>query len=59
MRNWMGWEDIANAFKIGRTTAFSLMEEYEKAGGEVFRPKPKIRRVPEKEFTEFFTKRGK
>lgn len=58
MRSWLGWEEIASTFKVGRTTAFTLMTEYEKSGGEVFQPSPKIRRVPEKEFTEFFIKRG-
>lgn len=49
--------DIMTVYRVKRTTAFNLLNEYEKAGGEVIRI-GKLRRVQEEQFTAFLKGRS-
>ena len=54
---WLSPADIQTTFGIKRTTAFNLLKEYEKKGGEVIRI-GKFRRVEEVKFTNFLKERS-
>lgn len=48
---------IQETYQIGRSTAYKLLNEYEKSGGEVIHI-GKLRRVSEELFTEFLRTRN-
>lgn len=58
MSRFLSPADICELYRIKRTTAFNLLKEYERAGGEVIRI-GKLRRVEETAFTQFLKERSK
>ena len=55
---WLSPADICELYRIGRTTAFNLLRQYEDAGGEVIKI-GKLRRVEQEQFTNFLKERSK
>lgn len=55
---WLSPGDICELYRIGRTTAFNLLRQYEDAGGEVIKI-GKLRRVEQEQFTNFLKERSK
>lgn len=55
---WLSPADICEVYRIGRTTAFNLLRQYEDAGGEVIKI-GKLRRVEQEQFTNFLKERSK
>ena len=58
MSRFLSPTDICELYRIKRTTAFNLLKEYERAGGEVIRI-GKLRRVEETAFTQYLKERSK
>ena len=58
MSRFLSPADICELYRIKRTTAFNLLKEYERAGGEVIRI-GKLRRVEETAFTQYLKERSK
>lgn len=58
MSNYLSPTAIQSTYQIGRSTAYKLLGEYEKQGGEVIKI-GKLTRVSEELFTEFLKQRGK
>lgn len=56
MRRYLSPTDIQEMYRVGKTTAFKLLKQFEENGGEVIHI-GKLRRVSEEQFTEFL-KRG-
>jgi len=58
MRRFLSPADICELYRVGRTTAFNLLKEFEQAGGEVIKI-GKLRRVEQEQFTNFLKERSK
>lgn len=52
-------KDIRSLLSIGKTKQAELLNEYEANGGTVYHLGKRDRRVPEDEFLEFLSKRGR
>lgn len=52
MSEYLSPTGIKNKYQIGRSTAYKLLNEYERQGGEVIHI-GKLTRVSEEHFTEF------
>ena len=52
MSNYLSPKGITETYQVGRSTAYKLLAEYEKSGGEVIHI-GKLTRVSEELFTEF------
>lgn len=58
MREYMSPSDICEMYRVGKTTAFKLLKEYEQAGGDVIKI-GKLRRVEQEQFTKYLKERSK
>ena len=52
MSDYLSPKSIQEIYKVGRSTAYKLLNEYERQGGEVIHI-GKLTRVSEEHFTEF------
>ena len=52
MNKWLSPKDIQIVYSFPRTTAYELLKNYEKSGGEVIKV-GSMRRVNEEQFTEW------
>jgi len=52
MSKWLSPKDIQTYYSFPRTTAYELLKNYEKSGGEVIKV-GSMRRVNEEQFTEW------
>ena len=57
MTNYLSPKGIITKYQIGRSTAYKLLNEYEKQGGEVLHI-GKLTRVNEELFTEYLRNRN-
>lgn len=57
MNSWLSPSDVQTVFRIGKTTAYKLLNEYKASGRELIRI-GKLTRVPEEQFTDFLKERG-
>lgn len=57
MNKWLSPKDIQTVYSFPRTTAYELLKNYEKSGGEIIKV-GSMRRVNEEQFTEWLL-RGK
>ena len=55
--SWLGPADVQALLKIKRATAYKYINLYIQSGGPYWKT-GRITRVPEKEFTEFLTRKG-
>ena len=59
MPKWLSPTDIQETFRIGKTQSYKLMKAYIEANGSTsYIQIGRLKRFPEKEFTDFLMRKG-